>query len=376
MNLIYYIIKQLISALRYRIPLKKTDIIRSYKLYKQTPSEIRKGIKDILFELNKLCKEYHCFDDAYFRHLLFLKEAGNNFAVLKSFVPQHFYAKWCIDDKDPRYRILIDDKILFHRIMTQWGFPIPRIYFIFKNDTFCDLNNIPIDKDQVDLILSKVNNPKIFMKRPSGGAGSGVSCFFKEKGKYIDNSGLILSAANILNHFHGQTLFFEEQLIQAHELSQFNEDTINTIRVLTYNIDCNNYGILSAAVRFGRKGSFMDNTAQGGVAVNLNIETAKLGCFGLREYELLKFSEHPDSHRIFKDTHIPQWEAVRNLVNEVTLAFPYFKSVGFDIAITTKGPVIIEINTGAGIYLSQMGMTSGLFNKLDKLSNLRKKYID
>lgn len=39
---------------------------------------------------------------------------------------------------------------------------------------------------------------------------------------------------------------------------------------------------------------------------------------------------------------------------------PYFKSVGFDIAITTEGPIIVEINTGAGIYLSQMGKEYGL----------------
>ena len=42
---------------------------------------------------------------------------------------------------------------------------------------------------------------------------------------------------------------------------------------------------------------------------------------------------------------------------------PYYKSVGFDIATTNNGPVIVEINTGAGIGLSQMGKKRGLADK-------------
>lgn len=39
---------------------------------------------------------------------------------------------------------------------------------------------------------------------------------------------------------------------------------------------------------------------------------------------------------------------------------PYYNSVGFDVATTVNGPVIIEINTGSGVYLSQMGKEMGL----------------
>ena len=47
-------------------------------------------------------------------------------------------------------------------------------------------------------------------------------------------------------------------------MSQFNPDTVNTIRVLTYRDK-----VISAAVRFGGKGSFVDNTAKGGVAISI-----------------------------------------------------------------------------------------------------------
>ena len=48
------------------------------------------------------------------------------------------------------------------------------------------------------------------------------------------------------------------------------------------------------------------------------------------------------------------------LVGKVLNYLPYYNSVGFDVATTNDGPVIIEINTGAGVYLSQMGKDYGL----------------
>lgn len=39
---------------------------------------------------------------------------------------------------------------------------------------------------------------------------------------------------------------------------------------------------------------------------------------------------------------------------------PYYGGVGFDIAISETQPIVVEINTGAGIFLSQIGMDYGL----------------
>ncbi len=70
--------------------------------------------------------------------------------------------------------------------------------------------------------------------------------------------------------------------------------------------------------------------------------------------------EHPDSHLKFDGTFVTQWSEVKSIVERTLKYLPYFKSVGFDVATTNDGPVIIEINTGAGVYLSQMGKEYGL----------------
>ena len=73
-----------------------------------------------------------------------------------------------------------------------------------------------------------------------------------------------------------------------------------------------------------------------------------------------RFYEHPDSHIKFKDTLVVQWTAVKEIVEKTLRYLPYYCSVGFDVATTPDGPVILEINTGSGINLSQMGKDYGL----------------
>lgn len=108
-------------------------------------------------------------------------------------------------------------------------------------------------------------------------------------------------------------------------------------------------------------------TAKGGVAVSLNINIGKLQSYGLREYDLKHYEEHPDSRLKFNNVLVTQWPAVKNLMEKTLKFLPYYQSVGFDVATINNGPVIIEINTGVGIYLSQMGKEYGLKSSFETL---------
>lgn len=349
----YYALREVAKSFYYKKPLSKTDLGKGIKLYSESKDLKRKSVLKVILELSKLSSYWKAFPDTYFRFGMFLKEFSD-YDRMKSFVPQSAYYR-IATDKNPRYHVMLDDKILFHDIMTHYGLPVPHRYFTFRNGLFRDGNVIMSDQD-VDTTLSSITDDRIFVKRFTGGAASGVSIFTKVRdGVYHDKDGLVVSAKMIREKYQGQDFFFEKQLIQEPVLSQFNPDTVNTIRVLTYKEK-----VVSAAVRFGGKGSFVDNTAKGGVAVSLDIESGYLQSYGLREYDLTHYMEHPGSHLKFENTYVTQWPAVKALVEKVLNYLPYYNSVGFDVATTTDGPVIIEINTGAGVYLSQMGKDYGL----------------
>lgn len=353
MKLIFYLVKEYGRILLKKGHKEHSHLLRGIRLYKTVPSDQKKSPIKVLKEINGLFRYWNAFPDTYFRFGMFLNDYLDE-DKMKSFIPQGAYYRYSIDS-DTRYHLLIDDKIIFHELMSYYGIPVPQRYFTFRNDEFRCGHTILTD-DEVDSILSKITDNRIYVKRFTGGGASGVTVFTKTSdGTYVDADGNNVTAQNIRNKYKNQDFIFEKQLTQDSTLRNFNPDTVNTIRVLTYKEK-----VISAAVRFGGKGSFVDNTAKGGIAVSLNIETGRLGSYGMREYDLMHYTEHPDSHIIFADTFVPQWFEVRQLVEKTLRYLPYYNSVGFDVATTEDGPVIIEINTGSGVYLSQMGKDIGI----------------
>lgn len=358
MFVLYFSLRSILSSFLHHQSLSHNDIIRSFRCYREFRKQGSKSLWKIFREVNYLCKYWHCFPDMYFRFGHFLKKY-DDLDVLKSFVPQVAYGKFCSGGLDnSAYAVLINDKVIFHDLMNFYGLPVPEMLFVFENECFVRKGKI-LGDSQVDSIIEHLKEDRIFIKRYTGGAASGIDIFTRNKNVYCDHNDIQVTANYIRSHFKGQKVFFERQLIQEPTLRAFNPDTANTIRVLTLNIN-NTPRIISAAVRFGRTGGFVDNTAKGGVAVSLDIETGKLGEWGIREYDLNRFYEHPDSHIKFKDVFVEQWPQVKQIVIDTMRVFPPYRSVGFDVVTTDHGPVIIEINTGAGIYLSQMGKERGL----------------
>ena len=101
--------------------------------------------------------------------------------------------------------------------------------------------------------------------------------------------------------------------------------------------------ILGAFIRFGRGKSFVDNANRGGIGVGINLQT---GCLFpvAKDKTGERFTVHPDSGFKFDSIEIPFWEEVAELIKKIQLTFPYYKLLGPDIAITSTGPVIIEVN--------------------------------
>lgn len=352
--LITQIVKQVFHCIHHHIPFSSSPIGKGLKVYMNCNDGDKKSILKVIWELEKLSSYWHAFPDSYFRFGMFMKDF-NDINRMKSFVPQGAYAAYCKDFAYPaKYDMLIDDKILFHDIMQQYGLPVPYRFFIFRGNRFRKGVEILSDK-HVDEIISSITDERIFVKRFTGGAASGVSIFTKKGDVFVNAEGERVSASMIRRQYANQDFIFEKQIKQEEVLRKFNPDTVNTIRVLTYNNK-----IISASVRFGAKGDYIDNVSKGGVAVSLDIESGKLGRYGMRMYDVKKYYEHPDTHLAFDGVVVTQWPEVKAVVEKSMLYLPYFKSVGYDVATTDEGPIIIEINTGAGIGLSQMGKEYGL----------------
>ena len=362
MGVLIQIARSYCSCKVHRGEWEKTDVYKGLKLFISSRKS-QQGLKDevnckglitVYRELNELFRYWRCFPDTYFRFGMFVKGFGN-MERMKSFVPQGAYYRYA-SDQDPRYHILLDDKILFHDVMRSYGLPVPERYFVFRNGTFIR-NGCLISDNVVDEIIDRIEDERVFIKSFRGGAASGISVAMRKEGGLYTEDGRKLSSKVIREIYGNNNYIFEKQLQQDSALARLNPDTVNTCRVLTYKDK-----VVSCSIRVGRKGSYVDNAAKGGIVLSLNMETGKIEEYGLREYDLTKYYEHPDTKVIFKDYDVPMWPSVRELVEKTIRIMPYYRSVGFDVATTVNGPVIIEINTGTGVYASQMGKKQGIAN--------------
>jgi hypothetical protein len=58
-----------------------------------------------------------------------------------------------------------------------------------------------------------------------------------------------------------------------------------------------------------------------------------------------RYDKHPTSDYIFKGFQVPYWREVEYLATNVQKTMQYNRIIGQDIAITSSGPVIIELNS-------------------------------
>lgn len=159
----------------------------------------------------------------------------------------------------------------------------------------------------------------------------------------------------------------EELVMQHKEMSAFNSDTLNTIRVWALTDVDNKPHIIGAVARFGRVGNDVDNFHSGGVGAAVDPETGTIYTDAI-DINGGTYTEHPDSHIGFKGFVVPEWEKVKTRVAEACLhCVDINRHVGWDIAITDKGEIeFIEANATPNFDLLQAADQIGKFDIYDR----------
>ena len=153
--------------------------------------------------------------------------------------------------------------------------------------------------------------------------------------------------------YHG---WLVQRYINQHPfMLEINPHTVNTFRVITF-IDHNkNCKIHMAALRLGRKGSAADNWDKGGISVGVDLERGRLGKGVFKpSYGGQWVSYHPDTKVKFEGRIVPDWDAIIETCKRASMSLSGVRSIGWDIAYTPKGPVIIEGNAEWSLPLTQV----------------------
>ncbi|OWZ83225.1 sugar-transfer associated ATP-grasp domain-containing protein [Natranaerobius trueperi] len=254
---------------------------------------------------------------------------------------------------DKEYRKYFRDKQLFYQEFKNY---IGRDYLSISN------NNIIND------IENWTKNYSVFFaKRPFGQSGKDVI------------------RVNINNYENCEALYeylyknnftlLEEQIEQHSELNRLSPNCVNTIRVITFveqseDSSYDNVKIIGAILRLGLE-DVIDNLSAGGIAAPIDLKTGQVYKPAISK-ELIKdrtFSFHPVSDEGITGFEIPEWENVIKLVKEAAMIIPEVRTVGWDVAISPNGPLLIEGNDNWNKRVWQLAYREGKRKLIQKFAD-------
>ena len=125
----------------------------------------------------------------------------------------------------------------------------------------------------------------------------------------------------------------EELVEQDERMAVFHPQSINTVRVVALN-EADNVQIVACSVRLGVGDSFVDN---GCLSCGVDPESGVIISMGREAHGKGRFLFHPDTGKQILGFHIPDWDAMRAMVIEVSSSVPEQPVIGWDVALSNKG---------------------------------------
>lgn len=263
---------------------------------------------------------------------------------------ERFYEDYPSSIYDSKLSIL-RDKVLFAAFMGNVlgeKYVIKTAALLYADGRVYDFStNIFVDP----LSYFKGSKAPLFVKKLKGECGDGC---------YLVSNDMDIQA--FLNAVKGSSYIIQNRLDQHEQVNRINPSCINTIRMITIiGRKSHKPHLFAQYMRVGCK-SINDNRATGGVGVGIS-DNGIMQKFGVGHHKVE--TQHSITNHIYEGTVIPYWNEAKELVIRAHEALPEIPTIGWDVAITPNGPVLIEGNDNWEISGAQ-----------DSAGGLKKKWYE
>ena len=249
-----------------------------------------------------------------------------------------------------KYYSLARNKFLAHKVLEDAGIRTSTLYCYYQPEAhYSDCDNNANDLCGVMTILKSKNVRSCVIKTTESSHGDNV--WVVEDIMYEANDALLTrfddKVVKLSSLLGDEPLIFESIVHQTKQFASFNESSVNTVRFMTTLWPDGSSKTIAAFIKIGRSGRCVDNAGEGGnVDVCVDVETGELKYAiqydGWRNIQ--EIDNHPDSGQPLNGVLIENWRSIKSEVELFQQAYPFCKAIGWDIAITDVGPVVIEIN--------------------------------
>lgn len=236
---------------------------------------------------------------------------------------------------DPEYIPLFNDKLSFNKVFKDY---LGREFLDISQAEFAEFEEFVKGKK------------RIFCKPADSCSGKGIY-----KHIDIDEKTDLEELFAFLKENH---LFVEDSIRQHPEMNKLNETSINTVRVTTLLDAHGEAHVLYVIQRIGLGGMMVDNVGSGGIYTVLS-EDGKITNPCWSDKTISTYTVHPSSGMNLLGFEVPYFKESLELCKKAAKVEPHVRYIGWDIAITDKGPLIVEGNPLPGYDMPQNYFVTG-----------------
>lgn len=320
----------------------KLDYSNMIKIAKAVSKKTNKNLLFVLFDMTKCGLKYQAgyYDYQEFEFYNLNKEQretyltrGKNNEIIKKF-----------NDKSKFY--IFDNKEEMYKIYNKF---LKRQWMVLNENNYNDF---------LDFFKQ---NKVIIVKPIDGKGGKGI-----EKYEYINDEESKIVYSSLL--FKKQLLV--EQCIKQHpDMNKLYNKSVNTLRMFTFYKDGQAY-FLQAILKVGN-GGVVDNFSSGGMYTYVDDE----GTVYAEAIDQMdnKYYKHPISNETIVGFKVPMFKEAVGMVKEAAKVVPEMGYIGWDVAISEDGPVLVEGNCYPGVFQVKPSLVEkkeGIIPKYNKVMRI------
>ena len=270
-------------------------------------------------------------------------------------------------------RRLANDKLAFHAHMQSVGAPLPELYAVYG-----DAGELPETLTQFTTTNAvreylETNAPyPLFVKPVRGAHGRdnfALASADSNAGQLLPPAGPPLDIETFIVSIDRHTrrgVLFQEFLRGHSDLGAVCGNRLTSVRIVVM-LTANGPEALSAVWRIPTGDNIVDNFdvgRTGNLAGHIELETGRIGRVvqGIG-WEINPVNRHPDTQHTFNNLTLPDWQPALDLSLELAPQFPGLRLQHWDIALTRRGPVVIELNVEGGLRTHQVVQQRGIYDE-------------
>ena len=260
-----------------------------------------------------------------------------------------------VNREQRRIGSIVSDKAAFAEHFRRHGIATVPTLAVFRSGRV--ISELQPDDFQTDLFVKPVVG--------KGGRG-GQRWDLVGPDAYRNAQGLVLSQDELFDRWLKKSvrkpLLVQPRIVNHADLRLLNNGALSTVRVLTCLDECDRPELVGAIMRMAiGSNTVVDNAHAGGIAAAVGLETGRLGvASNLGTSSGVGWVErHPTSGAQIEGVKLPHWQSLRTLVEQAHSTIQGAVLLGWDVAITPDGPLLVEANGGPGLEIMQRANRRG-----------------